>query len=235
VRVGATVLASRFLVQRLPTLLAGHPGLKVELVISDRFGDMIEDRLDLAMRVGEIADSSLVIRRSWTAERVAVAAPSYIERHGTPSVPADLERHTCIVHDVGSDSDVWTFVTPEGPQQVRVPGGFLANDSRAVLQAAEIGYGIAFLRLLEVSDDLRSGTLVRVLSDFPATGVPHSLVYPSRRHLAPRTRLVMDFIWEQVRQILAELATASDEGALRKRRADARSFTQSHSSLPERL
>jgi DNA-binding transcriptional LysR family regulator len=235
VRVGATVLASRFLVQRLPTLLASHPGLKVELVISDRFGDMIEDRLDLAMRVGEIADSSLVIRRSWTAERVAVAAPSYIERHGTPSVPADLERHTCIVHDVGSDSDVWTFVTPEGPQQVRVPGGFLANDSRAVLQAAEIGYGIAFLRLLEVSDDLRSGMLVRVLSDFPATGVPHSLVYPSRRHLAPRTRLVMDFIWEQVRQILAELATASDEGALRKRRADARSFTQSHSSLPERL
>jgi DNA-binding transcriptional LysR family regulator len=235
VRVGATVLASRFLVQRLPTLLAGHPGLKVELVISDRFGDMIEDRLDLAMRVGEIADSSLVIRRSWTAERVAVAAPSYIERHGTPSVPADLERHTCIVHDVGSDSDVWTFVTPEGPQQVRVPGGFLANDSRAVLQAAEIGYGIAFLRLLEVSDDLRSGMLVRVLSDFPATGVPHSLVYPSRRHLAPRTRLVMDFIWEQVRQILAELATASDEGALRKRRADARSFMQSHSSLPERL
>src|SRR5216684_1571862 len=235
VRVGVTVTASRFLVQRLPTLLAGHPGLKVELVISDRFGDMIEDRLDLAMRVGAIADSSLVIRQSWTAERVAVAAPSYIERHGTPSVPADLERHTCIVHDVGSDSDVWTFVTPEGPQQVRVPAGFLANDSRAVLQAAEIGYGIAFLRLLEVSDDLRSGTLVRVLSDFPATGVPHSLVYPSRRHLAPRTRLVMDFIWEQVQQILAELATASDEGALRRRRADARSLTQSHSSLPERL
>jgi len=235
VRVGVTVTASRFLVQRLPTLLAGHPGLKVELVISDRFGDMIEDRLDLAMRVGEIADSSLVIRRSWTAERVAVAAPSYIERHGTPSVPADLERHTCIVHDVGSDSDVWTFVTPEGPQQVRVPAGFLANDSRAVLQAAEIGYGIAFLRLLEVSDDLRSGTLVRVLSDFPATSVPHSLVYPSRRHLAPRTRLVMDFIWEQVQQILAELATASDEGALRTRRADARALTHSHSSLPERL
>jgi DNA-binding transcriptional LysR family regulator len=235
VRVGVTATASRFLVQRLPTLLAGHPGLKVELVISDRFGDMIEDRLDLAMRVGEIADSSLVIRRSWTAERVVVAAPSYIEQHGAPSVPADLERHTCIVHDVGSDSDVWTFVTPEGPQQVRVPGGFLANDSRAVLQAAEIGYGIAFLRFIEVSDDLRSGTLVRVLSDFPATGVPHSLVYPSRRHLAPRTRLVMDFIWEQVRQILAELATASDEGALRKRRADARSLTQSHLSLPERL
>ena len=235
VRVGVTVTASGFLVKRLPALLAAHPGLKVELIISDRFGDMIDDRLDLAIRAGEIADSSLVIRRSWTAERLAVAAPSYIERHGSPSVPADLERHTCIVHDLGPDSDLWTFVAPEGPQQVRVPSGFLANDSRAVLQAAEIGYGIAFMRLLEVADDLRNGTLVRVLCDFPAVGVPFNLVYPSRRHLAPRTRLVMDFIWEQVRQVRAELATALNEGALRKRRADARSLTQPHSSHPERL
>jgi DNA-binding transcriptional LysR family regulator len=103
-------------VQRLPTLLAGHPGLKVQLVISNRFGDMIENRLDLALRVGEITDSSLVMRRSWTADRIVVAAPSYVERHGAPSVPADLERHTCIVHDVGADSDLWTFVMPEGPE-----------------------------------------------------------------------------------------------------------------------
>jgi DNA-binding transcriptional LysR family regulator len=206
VRVGVPVTTSRFLVQRLPTLLAGHPGLKVELVISDRFGDMIEDRLDLALRVGEIADSSLVIRRSWTAERVVVAAPSYVERHGTPSVPADLERHTCIVHDVGADSDVWTFVMPERPQKVRVSGGFLANDSRAVRQAAEIGYGIGLLPLLEVLDDLRSGELVCLLSGFPAPGIPACLVYPSRRHLAPRTRLVMEFVFDQVREVRSMLA-----------------------------
>jgi hypothetical protein len=77
--------------------------------------------------------------------------------------------------------------------------------------------------------------LVRVLSGFPSAGVPYGLVHPSRRHLAPRKRLVMDFIREQLRQIQAELATASDEGAPRKRRAGARSLAQSHSSLPERL
>ena len=206
VRVGVTATVSRFLVQRLPTLLAGHPGLKVELVISDRFGDMVEDRLDLALRVGEITDSSLVMRRSWTGERVVVAAPSYVERHGAPSVPADLERHTCIVHDVGADSDVWTFVMPEGPQKVRVSGGFLANDSRAVRQAAEIGYGIGLLPLLEVLDDLRSGELVCLLSGFPAPGIPACLVYPSRRHLAPRTRLVMEFVFDQVREVRSMLA-----------------------------
>jgi DNA-binding transcriptional LysR family regulator len=211
VRVGATVTSIRFLAQRLPTLLADHPGLKVELVVGDRLGDMIEERLDLAMRVGELTDTSLVARRSGTAVRVAVAAPSYIKRHGEPSSPAELANHTCIVHSVGPDSDVWTFVTPEGAKDFRVSGGFLANDVRAVHLAARSGYGIAHLVLVEVADDLRNGTLLRVLSDFPAPGVPFSLVYPSRRHLAPRTRLVMDFLWEQIRQVQAELATASDE------------------------
>jgi DNA-binding transcriptional LysR family regulator len=235
VRVGVTVTASRFLSLRLPALLGEHPRLKVELVVGDRLGDMIEERLDLAMRVGEITDASLVARRSGTAARVAVAAPSYIKRHGEPSSPADLANHTCIVHDVGPGSDVWTFVTPDGPRDYRVSGGFLANDVRAVHLAARTGYGIANLALLEVFDDLRNGTLVRLLSDFPCPGAPFSLVYPSRRHLAPRTRVVMDFIWEQVRQIQAELATCSDEVALRKRRAEARSPARSHTSLPEVL
>jgi DNA-binding transcriptional LysR family regulator len=232
VRVGVTVTASRFLSLSLPTLLAAHPGLKVELVVGDRFGDLIDDRLDLAMRFGEIRDASLVVRRSGTAVRVAVAAPSYIQQHGEPSSPAELANHTCIVHDVGPDSDVWSFVTPQGPGDFRVSGGFLANDVRAVHLAARTGYGIAYLALVEVFDDLRNGTMVRVLRDFPAPGLPFSLVYPSRRHLAPRTRLVMDFIWEQIRQIQVELATASDEGAPRKRRAEARALAQSQASLP---
>jgi DNA-binding transcriptional LysR family regulator len=213
VRVAVPTTTSRFLVQRLPTLLAGHPGLKVELVIGDRFGDMIEDRLDLALRVGEITDSSLIKRRSWTGERIAVAAPSYIERHGAPTVPADLEHHTCILHNVGSDSDVWTFVTPEGPKQVRVNGGFLANDFRAVRQAAEIGYGIALLPLLEVFDDLQSGQLFSLLNGFPAPGFPVSLVYPSRRHLAPRTRVVMEFVLAQMQEVRSSLESRTRHAA----------------------
>lgn len=210
VRVGVNGTGGRFFAQRLPSLLVKHPGLKVELVVGDRFGDMIEDRLDLAVRLGEIADSSLVVRSAGSVARVAVTAPSYIERHGQPSTPADLACHTCIVHDLGPDSDVWTFVVPAGEQGFRVSGGFLANDGRAVHAAARIGYGIAFLAPLEVFDDLRSGELVRVLSDFQTPNLPLNLVYPSRRHLAPRTRLVLDFMLEQVREVHAMLA-ASDE------------------------
>ena len=140
VRVGVTVTASNFLAQRLPTLLADHPGLKVELVVSDRLGDLIEDRLDLAIRVGEVTDASLVVRRVGAGVFVVVAAPSYIERKGTPSTPAELTNHTCIVHDVGPSSDVWTFVTSDGPRQFRVSGGFLANDFSAVRLVARSGH-----------------------------------------------------------------------------------------------
>lgn len=214
VRLAIMVAASHFLAPRLPALLAKRPGLKVELVVSDRFGDMIQDRLDLAMRVGEISDASVVARRIGTAARVVVAAPSYIERRGEPSNPAELAGHSCIVHDIGPDSDVWTFAGIEGAQNFRVSGGILANDGGTVHLAARTGYGIAFLPLVQVFDDLRRGDLVRVLGDFPSPGLPVSLLYSSRRHLAPRTRVVMEFILEQVRQIRATLSTAYDETIL---------------------
>lgn len=199
VRVGVTATASRFLTQRLPVLLAEHPKLRVELVVRDRFDDMIEARLDLALHTGDVTDASLVVRKAGSSTaRVVVAAPDYIRKHGRPATPDDLARHICIVLDLGADPDVWRFVTPAGLHGVRVTGGFLSNDSRAVHMAARNGYGIGFLSLVEVYDDLRSGDLVRVLSDYPAPQTPLNLVYPSRRHLAPRTRLVMDFIYDQV-------------------------------------
>jgi DNA-binding transcriptional LysR family regulator len=211
VRLGVSGTGSRFLAERLPSLLADHPGLKVELLVSDRFGDMVEDRLDLALRIGEITDASLVQRRCGIFPRVVVATPSYIDRYGIPTTPDDLASHACIVLDVGPDSDVWTFVTPEGPKDFRVSGGFLANDARTVHRAALRGYGIAFLGLLEVLDDLQSGALVRLLNEFPAHVLPVSLVYSSRRHLAPRTRLVLEFVLEQVREVQALIGAASHE------------------------
>jgi DNA-binding transcriptional LysR family regulator len=95
-----------------------------------------------------------------------------------------------------------------------VTGGILANDGSAVHLAARAGYGIAFLPLVQVVDDLRQGDLVRVLSDHPSPGLPFSLVYSSRRHLAPRTRVVMDFILDEVRQMRATLSASSEETIL---------------------
>jgi DNA-binding transcriptional LysR family regulator len=201
VRLGTSVAGGLFLATRLPVLLARHPGLSVELVMRDQESDMIEDRLDLAFRSGEIADASLVARRAGFLGRAVVAAPVYLERHGAPSTPEDLTAHICLIHDATAEPQVWRFTGPDGPLSVRVTGAFIANDSEAVRRAARAGHGIALLPEVQLIDDLRAGRLFRLMEDYPSQRVPVHIVYPSRRNLAPRTRVVMDFLVQQTREI----------------------------------
>ncbi|MBN8925600.1 MAG: LysR family transcriptional regulator [Rhodospirillales bacterium 69-11] len=211
VRVGIPVAASLFLAPRMPTLLAEHPGLAVEFVVRDGFSDMIEDRLDLALQSGEIADSSLVVRTVGMFGRVAVAAPSYLEARGMPASPSALTDHVCVVHDNGPDAATWRFTGPDGPVSVRVGGPFMANNSQAVHAVSRAGHGIALLPEVQVIDDIRSGRLIRLLSDYPSQQVALHLLYPTRRNLAPRTRVVMDFLLREIR-ISAEVAARVGEG-----------------------
>ena len=125
VRVGVSVAGARFLAARLPVLAARHPGLRIELVVRDQFSDMIEERLDLAVRSGDIADVSLVARRVGQLGRAVVAAPIYLERHGAPSTPSDLAAHECLVHDIGPDFHIW----PSPGRRARSPYGCRAASS----------------------------------------------------------------------------------------------------------
>ena len=150
VRLGTSVAGGLVLATRLPVLLERHPGLRVELVMRDQIGDMVEDRLDLEWRSGEIADASLVARRVGEAGRAVVAAPLYLERHDAPLVPEDLASHACLIHSSMPDPNTWRFTGPDGPLAVRVNGGFIVNNSVAVLRAARAGHGIALLPEIEV-------------------------------------------------------------------------------------
>jgi DNA-binding transcriptional LysR family regulator len=210
VRLGTSIAGGHFLAPRLPVLLARHPGLRVELVMRDQFSDMIDERLDLAWRSGEITDASLVVRRIGQLGRAVVAAPIYLERHGAPSVPADLATHTCLIHDFMHDAELWRFSGPNGPVSVRVSGGFLANDSAAVRLACRAGHGIALLPEIQLIDDLRAGRLYRLLNDYPSEIVPVHILYPSRRNLAPRTRVVVNFLIEQAREMSVLLAAGAE-------------------------
>jgi DNA-binding transcriptional LysR family regulator len=201
VRLGTSVAGGLFLATRLPALLARHPGLSVELVMRDQDSDMVEERLDLAFRSGDIADASLVARRVGFLGRAVVAAPIYLERHGAPGTPVDLAAHTCLIHDATAEPEVWRFIGPDGPLSVRVTGAFIANDSEAVRRAARAGHGVALLPEIQLIDDLRAGRLFRLMEDYDSQRVPVHIVYPSRRNLAPRTRVVMDFLVEQTREI----------------------------------
>jgi DNA-binding transcriptional LysR family regulator len=206
VRLGTFV--SEFFVPRIPKLLERYPGLSLELVMQDHSHDLIEDRLDLAIHQGPITNTALVARALRVSRLIAVAAPSYLERRGEPKRPADLEHHDCILHS-GFDSAGWQFVGPDGPYRVRVSGRLASNNGAAVRLAALNGQGIAMLLDWRVFDDIRSGRLRRLLAGHEAPGEQTSIVYPSRRHLAPRTRVVIDFIVEEIKELDRQLEQGS--------------------------
>jgi DNA-binding transcriptional LysR family regulator len=201
VRLGSSVAFGLFLTPRVPLLLDRYLGLSLELVMSDHVGDIIEDRLDLAVRTGPIADASLVARVVGTFRRLAVAAPTYLERRGTPRMPAELAQHDCILHHNGRDIGAWRFKGPDGLVEVQVSGRFGADSSEAIHDAALGGQGIALLWETRVLDDLRAGRLQRVLTDYSSPEAQAFIVYPSRRHLPPRTRVVIDFLVELFQEL----------------------------------
>jgi DNA-binding transcriptional LysR family regulator len=206
VRVGLTNGAARLLTPALMDLLTRYPGLSVDFVVREQFGDLIEDRLDLAMRLGQPTDASLVARSIGEFGRALVASPSYLERHGAPSDPAALTTHRCIVQDVDPVSTTWLFNGPDGPHSIEVTSAFSANNAEVVRQAALAGHGIALLPEPQVLDDILGARLYRLLPDYPTDRTKAFLVYPSRRHLPPRTRVVIDFLVERFAAVGARLA-----------------------------
>jgi DNA-binding transcriptional LysR family regulator len=206
VRVGMTSGAARLVTSALGDLLGRYPGLSVELVVREQAGDLIEDRLDLAMRLSQPTDASLVARSVGAFGRALVAAPPYLEKQGAPSAPADLRGHSCIVHEIGPVSASWRFLGPGGPHDIEVTGPFGSNNGEVVRQSVLAGHGIALLPEPQVLEDILGGRLYRLLPDYPTEQTPAFLVYPSRRHLAPRTRVVIDFLVERFTAVAARLA-----------------------------
>jgi DNA-binding transcriptional LysR family regulator len=203
VRVATPVSFGLMLMAQLPAVMARYPGLTVELVMEDRFGDMIEERLDLAIRVGEVSTQTLIKRSLGTVTRVAVAAPAYLQRRGSPLNPDELIDHDCIVHRVEPGETEWRLTGPNCSVGVSVRGVVSTNNHEAVRGAALSGLGIGLLPQYLVIDDILAGRLVHVLPEYGSETLPIYIVYPSRRHLAPRTRVVIDFLIAETHRLRA--------------------------------
>ena len=200
VRLGCpSVFGRLYVAPRIGLLLARHPDLAVELSVSDDVQDMVVAGLDLSVRVGEITDASLVARRIGSAVGQTIASVEYLERAGEPQHPDDLAQHECIVFTRSNEQDAWTFDGPDGPVSVPVHGRMRSNDIEAVLAAVVGGLGISRVPLWMMRDQLASGQVRRVLSEWKSKGRPIYAVYPSRRFLAPRTRAMVDFLVDEFR------------------------------------
>ncbi|MCU0694911.1 MAG: LysR family transcriptional regulator [Myxococcaceae bacterium] len=190
--------AQRFLGPLVGEFSKASPRVHVELVLTTRIVDLIDERVDLAIRSGPLPDSSLVARRVGTARRFLVASPGYLAAHGRPRSVDDLSRHACLGYRATEGVVAWRLFTRKGPKTVRVKARLSADDFEVLQAWARDGLGIAMLPGFVCEAAIEAGALVPVLERALDDEVPLFLVHPSGRHLPARVRVLRDFLVERL-------------------------------------
>lgn len=178
----------------LPGFLERYPEIELEMGFTDRHVDLVEEGWDVAVRIGRLADSSLIVRRLAPVRRLAAASPAYLERRGTPTRPDELAGHDCLTHG-GRIHSEWRFTGDDGkPLQVEVRGRFDADNGDVLRDMALAGLGIVLLPSFFLGDDIRAGKLVPLLEKYVPLDSSLNAVYPHGRHLSPKVRAFVDHL-----------------------------------------
>jgi DNA-binding transcriptional LysR family regulator len=193
VRMSAPIAFGRLhIAPLLDRMLKQFPELGVDLTLTDRFVDLVEQGLDLAVRIGALPDSSLVARRICANHRILVASPEYLERRGRPKSVSDLATHECLLFTAQSRSRDWRLIGPGGPARVVANGRLCSNNAEVLIRAAREGCGIARGSTFVVAPALLAGDLVRVLAPYEFEPTAIYVAYPSARQLSRKVRAVID-------------------------------------------
>lgn len=174
------------------------PQVQLEMDLSNRMVDLVEEGYDIAIRAGNLPDSSLVARRLGTARFIVSASPAYLEQHGRPETPDDLKRHHCLLYGRGGQGFTFRFQGPNVLASVHLHGRFVANNHDVLRNAAQTGLGVAIMPNNLCIQAIRDGSLVSLLNgwNLPEHGI--YAVYPSPRHLTPKVRSFVDFLSERL-------------------------------------
>lgn len=179
----------------LGEFLAGHPGVTVNMVLNSHYVEFISEGFDLAIRLGEMEDSSLRARRLMDTTRRMVGSPAYFARHGRPDRIDDLNNHRLLHYSSDASTGVWKVMAPSGERRhVRFAGGLTVNDGQSLLNAAISGLGIAWLPKFLYQEALQQGQIVEAIPDLPVDPVGVYAVYPPGRFTQPKVRAFIDFL-----------------------------------------
>jgi DNA-binding transcriptional LysR family regulator len=200
-RVTAPVgLGRTYLIPLAEELLRLHPRLEIALILSDQYVDLVEDRIDVALRVGRAVDSSLVTRRIASTSMAFCAAPRYLAEHGTPKHPRDLESHPLIRHLPRVDGDRLSLRKGGRTTQVALSGRLSCNDGATSVEAAVHGLGVFVGPEFEFAHEVRAGRLARVLVGWTTAVRTLHAVSPPRRYVSSKVRAFVDFVGERWRK-----------------------------------
>jgi DNA-binding transcriptional LysR family regulator len=181
----------------LPEFLGRFPEMKLQLSLTDTIVDLVQEGIDVAIRIAELSDSSLVARRLGIDRRIVCAAPSYVKKYGLPKNPEELRNHNCLILNTAQALNDWEFSLGGETRKIHVDGPFEANSGIAVHAATLSGLGIAQLASYVAVPDLKAGRLISCLDEFVVSQRPIYAVYPHRRHLSPKVREFVNFLVER--------------------------------------
>ncbi|HUH93273.1 MAG TPA: LysR family transcriptional regulator [Casimicrobiaceae bacterium] len=194
----AVTFGERHLAPAIAELAGRHPDLRFDVELSDRAVDLVDEGFDAAVRIGAIGSQNLIGRKVGSTHPVCCAAPSYLERHGEPRRPEDLERHVCLSYEYAADRNTWPFRDRQGRERsVKIGGPIHANSGRFLAALAASGVGIAYEPDFIVGPEVRAGRLVHILRGFSPEPSSIYVVYPSRRHLSAKVRAFAEFLSER--------------------------------------
>ena len=197
----STSTAVRCVLPRLPLFADQHPALRVEFILNDERQDLVGDGIDVALRVGPLADSSAVARKIGMVSRILAASPAYLAKAGTPRTPSDLSNHSLIVGPAGRGSEGWAFRKDGKAASVRVEGRFMLNGAEGATAAAVAGLGIVSSGFFGMLQELHSGQLVQVLPDWEMMSAEVNVILPAGRAAKPSARAFAEFVGDQLRQL----------------------------------
>jgi len=187
------VFGRRHLAPVVNRFLMRYPEVQLDLVLADRNVDLIDNGIDVALRIGTLDDSGLVARPLGVVQQVTLASPAYLAQRGEPRTPEELAGHELILGTAVRGVAEWRYRVGEREQVVRFTPRLQVNDVEGVLHAARDGFGIARALSYQAAPDLEAGSLKRLLLEYEPAPIPVQLVFPSARHMAPRVRAFIDF------------------------------------------
>lgn len=189
--------------------LQEFPDMEVELILLDRVVDLLEEGIDIALRIGPLPDSTLVAKPLGSVAHLICASPDYIAQRGIPETPAALSQHDCIHQSAINNVPEWPFRVQGSVHKITISGKFKTNHIEAAIDACCCGLGYGRFLSYQVADLIHTGQLQAVLTDYIATTQPVNLVYPHSRRLSSRSRAFIDWVQPQLQRQLTDLRVAS--------------------------
>jgi DNA-binding transcriptional LysR family regulator len=182
--------------------LRAFPDVRMRLQLTDRYVSLVEEHVDLAVRVGELPDSSMIATRVGSIRMVLCASPAYLKRRGVPKKPADLAAHDCVIHEGHATSYNWEFFTEETTQTIQVQSRLAMNLGEAEAAAAAEGAGIARVLSYLIDDLVKSRSVVKLLEGYEPSPMPVNVIYPGQRQVPLKLRAFLDFSIPRLRERL---------------------------------